>query len=194
MSPKPPHMGTCFGCGYVDKNTIRFHEHITGCEAGLDVQLLHRVLGVVENENGCLEVPGKIAPKTSVGGRGSMRAWLHLGHHLFGETPKGKHLCHRCDNKRCLNPDHFYIGTPSQNGKDAWRNGRRSIPDGWADAMAEGRRNSEKAALASARQARTNAHNNRGENHWTKRDPEKGRKWKEAISAGRDRYHNQKGR
>jgi len=30
---------------------------------------------------------------------------------------------HHCDNKICVNPDHLYIGTRSQNAKDAFDRG-----------------------------------------------------------------------
>lgn len=29
------------------------------------------------------------------------------------------HICHKCDNKKCFNPDHLYQGTRKENAKDA---------------------------------------------------------------------------
>ena len=35
-----------------------------------------------------------------------------------GEIPKGKLICHHCDNRKCVNPEHLYIGTHKTNALD----------------------------------------------------------------------------
>jgi DNA invertase Pin-like site-specific DNA recombinase len=51
------------------------------------------------------------------------------------KIPKGWCVCHKCDNKRCVNPEHLFIGTYKDNFVDARLKGRLR----WAHGEAHGR-------------------------------------------------------
>jgi len=43
---------------------------------------------------------------------------------LHDNLEKGICVCHKCDNRKCINPDHLFIGTQSDNMKDCVNKGR----------------------------------------------------------------------
>ena len=41
-----------------------------------------------------------------------------------GPIPDGLLICHHCDNRRCVRPDHLFLGTTSDNAQDMLAKGR----------------------------------------------------------------------
>ena len=44
-----------------------------------------------------------------------------------GKIPDGLFVCHMCDNPKCINPDHLFVGTRKDNTDDRETKGRNKI-------------------------------------------------------------------
>lgn len=94
-------------------------------------------------------------------------AWeLHHG----APPPKGALVCHRCDNPRCVNPAHLFIGTHLDNRRDCVAKGRARGGEGDRNPM---------RLYPEKRQ--------RGDAHWTRRMPDR-------VLRGEAHWHFGKGK
>lgn len=90
-------------------------------------------------ESGCWIWDGNINTASGYGrlffeGRNLMahRVSYELHH---GPVPAGMHVCHKCDNPPCVNPDHLLPGTDADNVADKMSKGR------WGGGPLPGERN-----------------------------------------------------
>ncbi len=89
-------------------------------------------LGKVQKTlSGCWLLPNKPLRNGYVRlcfGTGGMLAHRWFYEQLVGKIPKNKCVCHHCDIRNCVNPNHLFVGTHSDNTQDAKRKNRLAHP------------------------------------------------------------------
>jgi len=87
----------------------------------------------VNEETGCWEWNGRI----NKGGYGKFtfnnkELTAHRVSYMLhkGEIPDGLHVCHTCDVRHCVNPDHLWLGTNADNMADKVKKGRFATTHG----------------------------------------------------------------
>ena len=79
-------------------------------------------------DTGCWEYTRCVGPN----GYGFMAAFgvtwpVHrLAYNLLVGDVGDKNVLHRCDNRKCFNPDHLFLGTQSENIRDMFQKGRNA--------------------------------------------------------------------
>ncbi|KKL79550.1 hypothetical protein LCGC14_2013720 [marine sediment metagenome] len=77
----------------------------------------------VEKTSTCWLWTGHIK-SNGYGGYGPETVHRKVYKELVGEIPKGMLVCHHCDVKSCVRPNHLFLGTHKDNTQDAVKKGR----------------------------------------------------------------------
>lgn len=101
-----------------ERNTERFNRWFTEQPNGC------WLWGQAPSDNGY----GYFGVKTSEGKYKKIRAHRYAWLLHRGEIPEGMEVCHSCDSKLCVNPDHLYLADHAQNMHDASMRGRFGGP------------------------------------------------------------------
>jgi hypothetical protein len=77
---------------------------------------------------GCVIYTGAISPYGY--GKVGYNGKVMLAHRLayifeYGGIPEGLFVCHKCDNRKCVNPDHLFLGSAMDNYLDMVRKNRK---------------------------------------------------------------------
>jgi hypothetical protein len=91
-------------------------------------------------DTGCWEWTGHIMKK-GYGQIGFMKKVIlvhRASYETFvGKIPNGMFVCHKCDNPKCFNPNHLFVGTSQDNINDMVRKGRQRSLKGEASGQAK---------------------------------------------------------
>lgn len=122
---------TCRSCGseFITGSSIKFH-------CSVQCRLKEIASGFKSSED-CWEWPNSTNAQT---GYGQLSEWrdgrrlLHTAHRVsheafIGPIPEGQYVLHRCDNPRCFNPAHFFLGGARENALDMVAKGRNHVPN-----------------------------------------------------------------
>lgn len=85
-------------------------------------------------ESGCWLWEGAVIAATGYGRFGMGHSRVEYAHRASwsiykGDIPYGMFVCHKCDTRTCVNPDHLFLGTAKDNMRDCSNKGRLVVPD-----------------------------------------------------------------
>jgi len=86
----------------------------------------------INDKTGCWEWTGYVIPSGYAYVSINMKkTYLHRYSYIVhkGNIPNGLFVLHHCDNKRCCNPEHLFLGTQADNMDDMISKGRGATGD-----------------------------------------------------------------
>lgn len=95
----------------------------------------------INNESGCWEWTSNLCARGRYGAiifKSKTKTASRFIYEMFvEEIPKGLLVCHCCDNTKCINPDHLYLGTTKQNMRDITERGRWPMRKGSSSCLSK---------------------------------------------------------